>query len=761
MSQSSDTRYGGTTDGGRYAGIGLVLALLLTVPAPTALAQDAIPAERPERPLTVREVVEFESLALRSPVRLSPDGRRVAYTVAGSQRPLGSVLELVKESARATAGIRVADLETGQIVALTPGSSSWAPAWSPDGSTLAFYSTRSGDPQLWIWSPDGGLRRTADAPVWPGYMDQTPRWAGGQTVVVKLLPEGQSVLETARRARPRTPEPMGGEGTSVQLFRAQEPDREADALGEWVRWAYAGDLAAIDVQSGSVSHLARDQLAMWWDVSPDGSTLAFSAIAGVEDERAGFTLYTVPVAGGPVRALPGRLIRPFGDGVSWSPMGDRLAYVNDDGVYVVGVADGERDRVADARPGWAEDAGPVWTPDGRALVFTDGDLWRLPLEAGSGPERVATFDGRTIHAAVTGRERVPARTIGGEWLVRVGDDVTGETGFARVDPSTGTRSAERLQPGTMSASLRLAATSDGGRVVVSYASATRAPELWLLGSDLTPARQVSRMNPAFDSVALGETRQVTWSTRTGDTVHGALTLPPGFRGDAPVPLLVEVYGGSRVGASPHSFDRYRQFFATHGYAVFVPGIPLEVGTPMRGHADAVLPGLDRLIEDGIADPEHMGVFGHSYGGYGTLALLVQTDRFSAAVASAAQGNLVGAFGQLAGDGTARTRWAVSGQGRMGTAPWDDPQRYIENSPLFSLDRIQAPLLLLHGAEDRAVPLHLAGEIFVGLQHLGRTVTLARYAGEGHSWRAWRTPNKVDYWQRTLDWFDEHLGARTR
>lgn len=757
MSQSSDTRYGETTDEGRYARVGLVLALLLAVPAPTAMAQDAAPAERTDRPLTVREVVEFESLALRSPVRISPDGRRVAYTVAGSQRPLGSVLELVKDSARASAEMRVADLETGQIVDLTPGSSSWAPAWSPDGSTLAFYSTRSGEPLLWIWSPDGGLRSAVDAPVWPAFMDQTPRWANRRTLVVKLLPEGQSVAATARQARPWAPEPGGREGTSVQLFRAQEPDRKADALPDWIRWAYGGDLAAIDVQSGSVTRLADDQLAMWWDVSRDGSTLAFSAIAGIEDERAGFTLYPVPVAGGPVRALQGRLIRPFGDGVSWSPSGDRLAYVSGDGVYVVREADGRRDRVADSRPGWAEDAGPVWTSNGQALVFADGELWRIPLEGGSGPEPIATLDGRTIHAVVTGTDRVPARTVGGEWLVRVGDDDTGGTGFARVDPSTGTQTAERLQPGRMGASLRLAATADGSRVVVSYGNATQAPELWLLGSDLAPARQISRMNPAFDSVALGETRQVTWTTQTGETVHGTVTLPRSFQGDAPVPLLVEVYGGSRGGASPGAFDRYRQLFATHGYAVFVPGIPLEVGTPMRGHADAVVPGLDRLIEDGIADPERLGVFGHSYGGYGTLALLVQTDCFSAAMAAAAQGNMVGAFGQLSADGTGRTRWALSGQGRMGTTPWDDPQRYIENSPLFYLDRIRAPLLLLHGTEDQAVPLHLAGEIFVGLQHLGRTVTLARYAGERHAWRAWRTPNKMDYWQRTLDWFDEHLG----
>lgn len=543
-------------------------------------------------------------------------------------------------------------------------------------------------------------------------MDQAPRWADGRTVVVKLLPAGQSAGESARRAVPAPPELPGQEGTTVQLFRGQGPERDADALPDWVRWGYSGDMAAVDVVAGAVTLLAEDQLVMWWDVSPDGSTLAFSAIAGIDAEAAGFTIHTVPTNGGSVQAMPGRLLRPFGDGVSWSPTGDRLAYVSEGGVYVVHTGAGERERVADARGGWADDAGPVWTRDGRSLVFTDGDLWRVPLEGDGGPERVASIEGHAIHAVVTGPERVPARKGSGEWLVGLNDDETGETGFARVDPVTGAMSAERLQPGRMSASLRLAATSDGRRIVVSFSSATRAPELWVLGPDLAPAQQVTRMNPAFDSVAMGETRLLTWATRAGDTVHGTLTLPPTHRKGQPVPMVVEVYGGGAVGASPHSFDRYRQLFATHGYAVFVPGIPLEVGTPMRGHADAVVP--------------------------------------------AAQGNMAGAFGQLAEDGTSRTQWAERGQGRMGTTPWADPQRYVENSPLFYLDRVEAPVLLLHGAEDRTVPLHLAGEIFIGLQHLGRTVTLARYAGEGHSWRAWRTANKMDYWQRTLDWFDRYL-----
>ena len=83
-------------------------------------------------------------------------------------------------------------------------------------------------------------------------------------------------------------------------------------------------------------------------------------------------------------------------------------------------------------------------------------------------------------------------------------------------------------------------------------------------------------------------------------------------------------------------------------------------------------------------------------------------------------------------------------------------RYIENSPYFFLDRVTTPLLLLHGAEDVNTPSHLAEETFVALRRLGRKVTFARYEDEDHWWGAWRLANQIDYWQRVIGWFDEHL-----
>ncbi len=96
---------------------------------------------------------------------------------------------------------------------------------------------------------------------------------------------------------------------------------------------------------------------------------------------------------------------------------------------------------------------------------------------------------------------------------------------------------------------------------------------------------------------------------------------------------------------------------------------------------------------------------------------------------------------------------------MGGTPWEVRERYIENSPFFFLDRVDAPLLLLHGAEDPNTPVYLTGQLFVGLRRLGRKVVLARYEGEGHWPGSWSVANQIDYWHRLVGWFDQHLADR--
>jgi dipeptidyl aminopeptidase/acylaminoacyl peptidase len=93
---------------------------------------------------------------------------------------------------------------------------------------------------------------------------------------------------------------------------------------------------------------------------------------------------------------------------------------------------------------------------------------------------------------------------------------------------------------------------------------------------------------------------------------------------------------------------------------------------------------------------------------------------------------------------------------MRGTPWERSEEYHDNSPMFYLDRVRTPLLIVHGTADIAVPTHLADAVFVGLHELGREVTYARYLNEGHSEVYWSYANQMDYWIRVVAWFDTHL-----
>lgn len=756
----------------RSATIGLAAvgaAVAAPVAAPAFAAQErgvetdpAAPATGAVRPLAVREVVDYRSMPQGTPIRVSPDGRRVAFTVERAQRTLGGRTLDVLPGSRVRTRVHVVDLETGEVTEIgADGASSWAPAWSPDGEALAFISTRDGAPHLWLWNATrDGERRLAGDIVWTAYVWKSARWTpDGRSLIVKLLPEGRTLEEVSRRAEPTPPNraARGPAGTSARVFRS-DPENSAPAFPEWIPWQYGGDLARVSVASGEVERLTEGRLPLWWDVSADGSMLAFMDLRATESVPARFALSVVPTGGGAVQDLAADILQTWGEAVSWSPDGSQLAYVGggaDGGVFVVDARTGERQARIVPRSGWGGPAPPLWTRDGQALLFSDGDVWRAPVDGGE-PVRALALAKREILRVLSPVGAAAAAGSGERWIVRLRDPETGRVGFGRLDTRRGEVTAETLEHGFGAIGERTDLTDDGRIVVTSFAGPQRAPDLWLLDEGLRRERRVSRLNPAFDSVALGSQRLVEWMTAEGRLLEGTLLLPPGFAEGDRVPVVVHVYGGGSGAAALHTFDRYRQLLATRGYGVLVPDIPLEVGAPMRGHVEAVEPGIDRLIELGIADPSGIGAYGHSYGGYGTLALLAASDRFDAGVASASQGNMASAFAYLAQDGSARTRWAESGQGRMGTTPWGDPETYVENSPLFFLDRIEAPLLLLHGAEDRNTPAYLPAEIFTGLRHLGRTVTLVSYAGEGHDWRAWGPPNKLDFWTRLLAWFDDHL-----
>jgi len=173
---------------------------------------------------------------------------------------------------------------------------------------------------------------------------------------------------------------------------------------------------------------------------------------------------------------------------------------------------------------------------------------------------------------------------------------------------------------------------------------------------------------------------------------------------------------------------------------------------MHDIAANVLPGVDRIVELGVADPDRLGLYGRSAGGYSTFSLIVQTQRFRAAVSSVGYANLITMYGKLEENGNVTGLGLVENED-LGVTPWQNRSIYLENSPYFYFDRITTPVLIQYGDRD-ALTAWPCKEAFVALRRLGKAATLVGYADEGHG--VGKPENLVDFTNRVLDWFDQYL-----
>jgi dipeptidyl aminopeptidase/acylaminoacyl peptidase len=299
-------------------------------------------------------------------------------------------------------------------------------------------------------------------------------------------------------------------------------------------------------------------------------------------------------------------------------------------------------------------------------------------------------------------------------------------------------------------------------VVYTSENAENPGDVWLSDVDFLDPTQLTHLNPELAPYRMGKSQLIDWLDDDGNRLQGALTLPSDYENGKRYPLVVLVYGGDYVSDSLERFGGFDralpymniQILATRGYAVLEPDAPQHLGTPLLDLAKTTLPAVSRVVEMGIADSERIGVMGQSYGGYSTLSLLVQTKRFKAAVSTSGIGNLVGFYGELDKDGTAYGTLTEAGQGLMGGTLWDYRDRYIENSPIFYLDRVDTPLLLVSGSDDTTAAPFLSDEVFVGLRRLGKTVEYRKYYGEEHQVDGYE--NQLDLGNRITAWFDQYL-----
>ncbi len=751
-------------------------------------------AQRSPEPLPVETALSALSFGWSNSVSLSPDGKWAAYAVHDLRKgsPHDPFTPTGVSRFGVGADIWLVGTNGGDAKKVTDGigSSSWGPAWSPDGNYLAFYSDRNGKAQLWLWDRKAETKRPiSDAIIRSFLPTDVIRWTpDSRNVLVKLLPKSWSLEEAARLigAAPASSSQTDGQRPAPLVYTNPGTVTQSPAPQYETRQLIA-DLGLVDISDGTVRRLAERIKPQWYDVAPDGATVAYADFIAFEGDRSQQKLLNivfVSLRDGRVRvgAQNVRLEPSIGDEpISWAPNGQVLAYVEGGPhtkgeCYLVPASDGSpRPATEQAHPSFDHPSSrPLWDANSEYIYLIASDyslaaqqlrsaqqrnpghpssdeIWRISVRTGR-PERLATIPSRDLAELVSSGEpgRIWSPNHGNSIYVRTLDQESKRSGLYEVNTASKQISKLAEEDKEYGSAVGL-----DDRVFYLAEDAQHDKNLWLSDSRSRTSRLVTNINPDFERFELGKSRIVEWRDLDGEKLRGALLLPTRYKVGSRYPLVVYLYGGFFGSNYTNRFDIDRQLLATRGYAVLFPDTPLHLGTPMRDLAATVLPGIDRVVDLGIADPERIGVMGSSYGGYSTFALVVQTTRFKAAIVKYGFSNLISLYSQMGRDGSnVGIGIAEEGQGRMGGPPWQFRERYVENSPYFFFDRVRAPLLIIHGSEDTTVPAFLGDEAFVALRRLGKEVTYVKYEGEGHGFFSYAA--ELDSVKRIIAWFDDHL-----
>jgi dipeptidyl aminopeptidase/acylaminoacyl peptidase len=444
----------------------------------------------------------------------------------------------------------------------------------------------------------------------------------------------------------------------------------------------------------------------------------------------------------------------------WSDDQQTLAYADKGEVFVQRLTDEKprsitpkpkRDPAAPAPAAGDEDAESFsvtsFSRDGSKLLISSKKGWYVAAVADGARERVLTLDDKNEekNPKVTAVDWTPA---GDAILVQYGEPDRWDRGISRLDLKTKSLTT-LVRDSNLYQGFRQ--SRDGSTVVFQKSDGTRPAELFAADAGFTNVRKLTDLNPWLAKKALPASELVSYRDADGKVLYGVLRYPIGYEKGRKYPTVFELYETF----FDNGFNGRAALLAGQGYAVFHPSVNLVVGRPGESWAKGVTAAANKLIDMGVADPDRLGVHGTSYGGYATVLLLTETDRFKAAVNVSGKVDMISFYTDSERLGVRNTHAPEKSQDRIGGTLWEYPERYIEHSAIFRLDRVKTPLLTISGDQDPNVPANQSRELYYALRRLGREVEWVRYANGGH-----RPPNSVaesiDFENRIVAWYDKYL-----
>lgn len=388
-----------------------------------------------------------------------------------------------------------------------------------------------------------------------------------------------------------------------------------------------------------------------------------------------------------------------------------------------------------------------WMAEDRAVVLNaQHHLWSVDPESllarrlteGLGKTQVQLRLQRVDEDTADRAERHQKPLPAGPWILLGTDEQDKSTAFYRLDPASSAAPERLLHRPQLLGGLAKARDAE---VWLHTAQDFRTfPDLWLSQGPLGRSQRLSDANPQQARLRWGAQEIVGYTSAKGRPLRALLARPDDFDPKKKYPLMVYIY--EKMTDNLHRYvppapgqnvnvSRY----VSNGYLVLRPDIVYTIGHPGQSAMDTVIPAIQQLVKQGFVDEKRIGIQGHSWGAYQVNYLLTRTTMFRAAEAGASMANMVSGYGGIRwGTGKSRAFQYEQQQSRIGATPWQRPDLYLENSPIFRIDRVTTPYLTVHNDEDEAVPYYQAIEFFTALRRLNKEAYWFNYNGEKHGLR---------------------------
>jgi dienelactone hydrolase len=706
-------------------------------------------------------------------------GRLLAYTVDAAGR-MGN-------------GVYVTTLATGETRALDSAAMDYDSLLWREGTT-SLLALRGDKPRgkelrenaLVTWADAGATQpaRTdwdpAMDPSFPkGFVlseNTAPRWSKDGTRVFVGI-----------KAQEDTPAPGEADAANVDIWHWKDVELQSEQMLRVAQARRATFAAVVTPASKQFARLADDTIPTVTPVAGDRWTIGRDATPYAADFSEGqpsrADYYRIDTTTGARTPIAKHLLRTMGT----SPDGQWFLYLENQHVIAHHLETGKKVTV-DAATGksfintdddhaaeksiWGV-AG--WTKDGNSVLLYDKyDVWSLPLDGGKGANLTGGAGAaQQMELRITrlggGGGRGGGRGGGGgadegidtsqpQTLVATGE-WTKKTGYWRLPAGGGTPApiiwADKSIGGVQKA-------KDADRIIFTQQTFEEFPDYWVSDSSFTSPRKITDANPQIADYAWGKRVLVDFANSKGKKLQGTLTLPAGYQAGKKYPMVVYIY--EILSNTHHTFsmpvydDRpHASEYASDGYLMFSPDIVYDIGHPGTSALDCVTAGVKKVIDLGYADPQHIGLQGHSWGGYESSFIVTQTNMFAAVVTGAPLTDLISMYGEIYKQTGAWNGGILeTSQGRMGAnvTPWNARALYESESPLFSVTKIQTPFMILQGTSDGAVDWDQGLEFYTAARRNGKQVIFLSYPDEPHHLA--KPANQKDFQVRMKQYFDHYL-----